>query len=394
MDPQQFRRNIFLYQVYVLLNEPLFWGPIVITSMQRLGQMTLPEIYFMEACVLCICVLWDIPSGALADVIGRRRVIVIGRVFLCVSSFFFTTMTRPLHAWIANICWAIGFTMQSGADSAFLYGTLKKGEDVSAYKQVQGRAVGNRYLLVACTSLMTGFLADVNLRLPLMMSFPLMFLPLLAAYCMTEPVRPKRYSILRQLVILRRGWRFFRTSTHVRWMIGFAALLTTTEKLWFFTYNPYFEHVRLPLSHFGIVFFLLNIVAFIASRYATQMERGLGERGCILLMIGCTSLPILIMASVPVAACSYLVLVQNVVRGFKRPFAEDYLHRRIGDNERIRATIMSTQSSAANLLSIIGLALFGQMIAGVGLLTALGVLGTGALLFGVWSYRIYMKRIR
>ena len=119
-------RNVALYKLFVIFNEPLFWGPILITSLQKLGQMSLPEIYFMESAVMIICVVLDIPAGALADVIGRKKSLIIGRVFLLASIVGFATMHSPVEAWISNIIWAIGYSFQSGADQALLYNTLKE----------------------------------------------------------------------------------------------------------------------------------------------------------------------------------------------------------------------------------------------------------------------------
>ena len=82
METRNARRNVILYKLFVMFNEPLFWGPILIISLQNLAHMSLPDIYFMESAVMIICVALDIPAGALADVIGRKKTLIIGRIFL------------------------------------------------------------------------------------------------------------------------------------------------------------------------------------------------------------------------------------------------------------------------------------------------------------------------
>ncbi len=384
-------RNILLYRLYAIFNEPLLWGPILITSLGKLAHMDLPDIYYMESVVLCICVLLDIPSGALADVIGRKKSIVIGRVFLFGSAFFFTIMRTPLEAWIGNILWAIGFSMQSGADTALLYDTLKEQGRESEYKRIEGQAIGARLILIACCSLTVGFLADVDLRLPLWIGLPFMLIPLVAAFFFKEPVQTEHYSVEKQLQTLRQGAMFVIKSVEVRWMVGFAALLATTSKVWFFTYNPYFELVQLPLPYYGVIFFCLNATAWISSHNAHKVEGWIGERACVLGMILCLGLPILLMSLVPIMSFAYLVVVQNIVRGFMRPFVGDYLHRHITSG--IRATVLSIQSSIANLMAIIGLAIFGFLTDTTGLLYSLAVLGFAALSLGFMSYRTYVRKI-
>jgi len=354
--------------------------------------MKLDDIYYMEASVLCLCVLLDIPFGALADVIGRKRSVLIGRALLFGSAYFFTVMQSPIEAWTGNILWAIGFTMQSGADTALLYDTLKSTGRQHEFKRIEGQAVGLRLVLAACCALITGWLASIDLRLPLWIGLPFMAIPFCTALLFREPVQTVRYSALQQVVVLKTGVRFVLNSIEIRWMVGFAALLATTSKVWFFTYNPYFELVRLPLEYYGLVFFSLNVVAWLSSHYAHQVERTLGERACVIVAILCIGTPILVMGCVPIQPFAYLVVVQNVVRGFMRPFVGDYLNRHV--TSEIRATVLSVSSSVANLMGILGLAIFGLLTGKFGLLNSLTVLGIASLSFGALSYRTYIRRIR
>jgi MFS family permease len=385
-------RNVRLYQLYTVFNEPLFWGPILILSLQKMAHMSLSGIYYMESVVLCICVLLDLPSGALADVIGRKRTLIMGRIFLLLSTVFFSTMTSPLGAWAGDILWAIGFSFQSGADTSLLYETLRECDKQDLYVRTEGRAVGWRLALTACCSLIVGFLGRVNLRLPLYLCLPFVAIPLVAAFCMKEPVCSKRYSISEQLRTLKQGIMFGVRSSEVRWIVGFAALISTKSKLWFFTYNPYFELVHLDLAFYGIIFFLLNVIAWLSSHYAYRTEARLGERKCILGMILCVGIPILLMGCVPIRPFVGLVLVQNVVRGFMRPFVGGYLHRHAADD--IRATVLSLQSSFSNVTSIVALAVFGFSIGHLGLLGSLKLLGGATLILGSLSYASYVRRAK
>ena len=174
-------------------------------------------------------------------------------------------------------------------------------------------------------------------------------------------------------------------------MIGLAALLTTASTVWFFTYNPYFELVEVPLAQYGLIFFCLNVVAWLSSHYSHQIERYLGKRSCIIGMILCISVPVLIMGCFPMQLVAYLVVVQNITRGFMRPFIGNYMNQHIESN--VRATILSTQSSIANMVAVICLALFGFFIGEFGLLPSLVLLGVAVMGLGMLSYATYVKKI-
>ena len=94
------------------------------------------------------------------------------------------------------------------------------------------------------------------------------------------------------------------------------------------------------------------------------------------------------MGMFPFAAMAYLVLSQNVVRGFMRPFTEGYMNHHI-DTEKIRATVLSVRSSLSDLVTVMSLSCFGMMDKRLGLLNSLMILGITVLLLGTVSYRRY-----
>lgn len=390
MDKKHVRSNTVLYKLFILFNEPLFWGPILITSIQDLGHMTLPDIYFMESVVMILCVLLDVPSGALADLIGKKKILIIGRSFLMLSMIGFALTVGPLTAWLANILWAIGFSLQSGADVSLFYNSLKSRGIERVFKKIEGCAVGSRLLLAAFCSLVVGPLAVINMRIPLLLCIPFMVIPLVAAFFFKEPEMTTKYSAKEQYKILKEGILFVIKKPEVRWIVGFCTLIGGASKIWFFTYNPYFERVGIDLKYYGVIFFLVNIVAWISSHYAYKIEGRISERGCIKLMILCVGIPIFIMGLLPFWPIAYLVVCQNFVRGFIRPFKNDFTNRHI-ESDHIRTTVLSVQSSMGDIISILTLSWFGIMMKYVSLLNSLMILGSLVLALGVISYKSYKK---
>ncbi len=383
-------RNVILYKRFVLFNEPLFRGAVIITSLQKLAHMSLSDIYFMESAVVVLWALFDIPAGALADLIGRKKTIIIGQIFLLGSFIGFALMTSPLTAWISDILWAIGISFQSGADKALLQNSLNECKMGNKFKEIEGRAMGSRYLLIAFCSLVVGPLAEINLRIPLILSVPGFLISFVTSWSFQEPARTKGYNPRAQLRAVREGVAYSVKKKEIRWIVGFCALLMASAKVWFFTYNPYFERVGIELKYYGLIFFLLNLIAWLSSRYAKEIERRLGERSCVTTMILSTGVPMLLMGLFPVQPAAYLVLTQNVVRGFITPFIGDFVNKHI-ESEHIRATVLSVRSSSTNAATIAALAWFGVMTTRLDLLESLTALGVAVLALGKISFRSYER---
>lgn len=376
--------------------EPLFWGPILILTLEKLAHMKLSEIYFQEAVCIMILLVIDIPTGALADIIGRKKMLVIGQCFMFVDFLFFACMTEPWHAWVANILWAIGIAFKSGADKALIQEScLALGKDRSYYRKFSGKAQGLRMLLFAICAPITSWIATYDLRLPLFMSIPFLVIPLVTAFMLTEPPRDdvKELTTGEHLAQMKEGLRDTVKDKRILWIMLYLCVISVASKIWFFAYNPYFEHVGLPIISFGWIFFALNVIAWLSSHWGHKVEERLGDKLTVWLLIPLIGLPIILMSLIPIPAMALMVIFQNVVRGMYGPFFDSLSEQYLRNSTR--ATVLSVQSSITSAVSSVGLLGFSFLVKSSGLLTSLLVLGIMTLtchflLMGLWGK--YFKR--
>ncbi len=383
-------RNITAFTLFEVFSETFFWGPIVILSIMRLGKMPLADIYFMESACVMIALVLNIPAGMIADLYGRKFVLLIGSIATLISAIMFAGMHDPLTAWISNIFWAISLGFISGADSAILYNVLAANRMQRKFKIIMGRASSYRLALQSIGSLIAGVLATHSLRLPLYASIPTLFIPIGSILLMkdvdkSEDKNKKRLT-LKELANISID---VLKKKEVRFMIVFATVLGAVGKVWFFTYNPYFELVNVPLTQYGIIFASCSGVACLASYNVERIERLLGEKNTLILMVVCVSFPILLMGLFPIYIFAFLPLIQNIVRGTMKPLVEQYLNKYIGSAER--TTVLSAYSTISCLAGVFALAVFGAVIKYASLSQALILLGASALIFGAISYRKYIS---
>ncbi len=382
-------RNVRLYKLYKTFGEPLMWGPILISCLMNLGHMKLSEIYFMESIVLVGTIFLQIPTGAIADIVGRRKTIFVGSIFLSTSTILFSTIHSPLSVWIANIIWMIGFSICSGADSAFLYDSLKVLGREDEYKKIEGNAVGNRLLITAICSIFVGYLAEYYTRLPIILSIPGVVFSTIIVFFFKEPIVDKKYTPREQIDLMKVSLLFVSNHKQVKWIIFFVTLIGVSSKVWFFTYNPYFELVNLSLKYYGIVFFILNLVAWFFSKNASYISKRIKDLNIMILLVLLIAVPILVMSSIPSVFCVTMVFFQNTVRGFMTPFFGEFMNRHL--NSENRATVLSIQSAVSGTAQFIALGAFGFLLENNGLLFCLQILGIIVLVLGGLAIFRYKK---
>jgi MFS family permease len=113
-----------------------------------------------------ISVVLELPSGALADLIGRRKTVFAGLVVYGFGALALSQAQNSLWLWSTYVVFGIADALISGADTALYYDTLKelgRSEDFAKFNANVGLII--RFALVISTFL-GGFIYAVHFRLP------------------------------------------------------------------------------------------------------------------------------------------------------------------------------------------------------------------------------------
>ena len=167
-------------------------------------------------------------------------------------------------------------------------------------------------------------------------------------------------------------------------------MVQTVSKIWFFTYNMYFELVELPLAYYGWIFFPLNLVAAVTSYSANRLRLRFGEIGSMILMTSCLAVPILLMSYFVYPLSSLWVLLQNITRGFIGPFVEDEVHDKVVSKNR--ATAISIKSASVGVGQFIGLMIFSYLFDVFILTESLKILGWSTVVIGIILLYYFHKK--
>lgn len=387
--------NIKTYYLYKLLRDASMRGPILITYMTNFCGMPLQEVFFCEACCVIILALLQVPTGAVADRWGRANTVRLGCFILFAELICFASATDRTLLWIGNALWAIGASFISGADSALIYDSLKETindekELDKKYREIEGKSTSYRLCLTAIMCLMVGFTAKINMRLPIIIDAIIAFIVVIISFFFVETkIHSQEKTKKSYNDHMLESIKYVFQRTHLIWIISFATLIGVTSKLWFFTYNPYFEMVNLPLQYFGLVFFCLNIVCGISSYFANDITKKMNEKWSIIFCISAITAPMITMGLLVSKWSISLVLFQNLVRGYLEPFMSNMLHKRIASQNR--ATVLSVKSAMYLAVEVMCMFFFGLIIHSVSLGWAITSLGIVSTLFGILLVYVYVR---
>ncbi|WP_374711368.1 MFS transporter [Symbiobacterium terraclitae] len=180
------RRNLQRYYVYTVLSGLTFtWTTWFVFVTSRGGNPGWAESAFHLAILL-----GEVPTGVVADLLGRRRSMLIGLVLGAASFFGYALISDTLTACLMLGLTGLSLTFTSGADTALLYETAEAlgGEDFA--RRAMARASALQMITLAAAPVIAGWLYERHPVAPFWAHGAASLLAAAVVWTMAEPSRP------------------------------------------------------------------------------------------------------------------------------------------------------------------------------------------------------------
>jgi MFS family permease len=315
--------------------------PIIVPFYQS-NQLSITEIMLLKSVYSIVVVILELPSGYIADVLGRKKTLIAGS-FLAAAGFIIYSFSHSYSGFLlAEIALGAGHSFVSGADSAMLYDTLASRDRHREYAKYEGlnASVGN--FSEAFAGLAGGAIALISLRLPFYFQAIIASAAIPASITLVEPA----FSTLKSWEE-RGGWRNILETVRqivfkekdLRFNLLFSSIIgaATLQMAWFA--QPLFEKMLLPLALYGTVWTALNLITGGSSILAHRIEQGMGEKITMGVIAFFIPLMMIISGIIPEYMIIPLLVMFYFLRGVATPVLKDYINRHT--QSRVRATVMS-----------------------------------------------------
>jgi len=379
-EKKRLESNIRKFYAFQMLRNLAFFLPIIVLFWQDNG-LSMTEIMILQSIGAISFVLLEVPTGYFADIFGRKKSLVFSGFFLFGAALAYALGRCFYQFLIAEVLWVFGFSLISGSDSALIFDTLKDLKRGSEYKKIWGHSVFLALIAIAVANILGGFIGKVNFRLTFYLMLPFLALLIPISLSLHEPTRHK--------LIFKRGylWELLRVMKYsllqnkkLRWLLLYSGIAYAFNQsaLWF--YQPYFSLSGLKIVQFGFIFASFQIVAAVSSKYAYKIEKKLGEKYSLIMLIVLIGVSFLLMGNFVFLFSFTFAFLQQFVRGFSKVVITDYINK-LTESE-IRATILSAKNMIGQLIYSIIIPFAGWITDAYSLLQALTVLGITTLLIG------------
>ncbi len=362
------------------------WAPIIVIYQLNALGLNLKEVMIGESVAAMFMLVFEIPSGIFADKIGRKSTVLFGTFACTIAVFIFSFATGFLHVLLTQALFGFGLAMISGADESLLYDSLVELKEEKRFKKITSQIYTAQYATAIFITSLGGFLAyHYSLTVPIFLTFIIWLLMTLFLILLKETSIQHKDKKAKQRTVLKHSYKALKyivTHKYVRYTILFSIVLAFGIKVNFQTLNPYWELNDVPVWMFGLAFSALNAIAAITSHYAHQIEKKLGEKILlfVMLVIGAGIFILIANINVGIALALIIPAFYQINRALSKVVISDMINKVTYSHHR--ATVISMKSFLSNISIMILLPIFGYLTDTRGLLSAFNMTGVFILLVG------------
>ncbi len=312
--------------------------PVIVPFFQEQG-LEMKEIFLLQSIFSGALFLFEVPSGYISDLLGRKNTLIIGSALSGIGFTLFAFVSGFIGLSIAEVILALAVSFVSGTDTALLYDTMNAAGVKKAPIKYTGKMIFYMGLGEAAASIVGGLLVLISIRVTLYAHIAVSWLPVMVAMTFVEPDRPlmdKKKHKDNFKYILKSMFGQSRLLTLVVLNIIFYSI-SSLFAVWMF--QKYWQEIHIPIAYFGYLWALSNLTVAITGRYAHKVEKKIGSE-----------LSLLIIGVIPIAGYLGIGFFESMIgvffcfifqacRGLTRVILVDALNKRTtGD---IRASVNS-----------------------------------------------------
>lgn len=379
-------RNIKLDYLFTFIRNLDMSSSIWVLYLAYRG-MSLLEVGILEGIYHITGMLFEIPSGAVADLLGRKKTIVAGRLFMTLSCLCMLFANGFWGFALSFFMQALSSNLNSGSEEALLYDSMKQCGREQEYLKVSGRMNMLVEISQAISVVAGGILAEYSYVWCYAACIVIALLGAVAALFFTEASvtesvaeEPDKTRLLSHFAI---SFEILKANKRICNIVIYYSAIFTVYTLLFFYSQQYFSDMGLNKVHISLIMLVAGGASCLGAACSEKLYQRLGDK----LVTLCA---VIIAAGIGIFCFRHLVMaiiimvLTSFCNSLLYPIQSISLNRLIPSKQR--ATLISVNSMAFSVGMVILFPAVGALADCFGLAVVFGGLGI-VLTVGVWVAR-------
>lgn len=310
------------------------------------------KIGLLEGIFHLVSFLSEIPSGVIADLLGRKRAMILSRIcctvanvlMLFTNNLWFLALSFALSAW--------GYNFLSGSEEALIYDSLKEAGIQEKYLKVSGRLEMILNISQSTALLLGGILAEQSFVYCYLFASLISILSLIPCLFLIEPNSIKENigkKVSFSLQLKTAFWYVRRDKKVIEILFSYSIIFTLYTISYFYG-QEYFSQLGLGKDKIGMVMFFVGIMNCIGAANSEKIAEKHGNNAKVfsimLIALGTMGM---------ITGNTWIVIISFGIMGFAvtmlYPIQSEALNRIIPSEQR--ATIISANSMVFSMYMLV-----------------------------------------
>jgi MFS family permease len=347
----QLKKNIKKNYIYTLLQNIDLTRGIWMIYLASKG-MSLTQLGLLETIFHITSFFMEVPTGAVADIFGRKISRICGRVLSLISVIILLAADSFLWFAISFVFTALSYNLESGAGDALLYDSLKEIGEEDKYMKISGNKEVFYQVAGIISFLVGGYMATKSYGIAFTLTIIVAALALLQSFSFNEP------SISRKREMEKKGNVFVnqikesisvvRKNPRIGALIVFTEIILTFCTCIFYYLQNFLKGNGYNEAAIGVIYAAAYLVSALTAPQVHKIEKVIKEQGILLVV------PLVTVACLwGIALSTYhfiFFIVLMITEEIVYVAMNDYINKMIPSENR--ATILSFASMVFSFFMI------------------------------------------
>lgn len=326
-------------------------------------NMTLLQIGLLEGIYHITSMICEIPSGAWADLVGRKRSMLISRVCITISCIIMLFSRNFWGFALSFIIQALGNAFTSGSEEALVYDSLKCIDKEDDFIKVNGRLNMLIEVSQAIATVVGGVLAEYSYVWCYAACVVIALLSLVPVVFMTEPpILEERTEQLTGMALVKNhfkvSYQVLNNDVRIMKIIVFYSLIFASHALLFFYSQQYFYDSGYNKIQISIVFLFAGIISCLGALASDYLYQKLDVKIAFLSAVVIALTMVCYGFNIPILAV-VVFIISNFFNAVLYPVESECLNRLIPSEQR--ATLISINSMFFSIMMIVMFPIAGML---------------------------------
>lgn len=360
-----------LIPAYVI--ERLFW--------QQRG-MNMQMVVYCEIIYAVTVILFEIPSGILADRFGRKKLLVIDGILSALEFLLLLVASKFWLFAIVMILSGIGKAFSSGSQNALLYDSLLAENKQENFEKLVGRLSAIDFIGLLIAAISGSILANyMGFVFNYIISFFSMLIAFIVSLTLKEPpmiIRPES-ELTGMKQYAKQSFTFIKSRPLIMLYCLTGAILGACQIYLDEFWQLILDEIRFPVIFFGFFSAIVFTFRIPGNLFAHKLKGRFTYSAILNVVILVNVIGYIAICFTRNLFCLIPMILVSLASGIMDPLIAGYLHHNV--KSCIRATVESFTSLGLRLISIAVGLIFGYIGTKFSIFIGFGFLGVICLIY-------------